>query len=61
MVRWIKIQSMNVWGSIKYERTNSVSLYLRMCQGKGLVESILIGQIKIWLRSTKVHGPSMPT
>ena len=46
MVRWIKIQSMNVWGSIKYERTNSVSLYLRMCQGRGLVESILIGQIK---------------
>ena len=48
MVRWIKIQSMNVWGSIKYERTNSVSLYLRMCQGWGLVESILIGQIKNW-------------
>ena len=57
MVRWIKIQSMNVWGSIKYERTNSVSLCVRMCQGKGLVESILIGQIKNWPRLTKVPTP----
>ena len=56
MVRWIKIQSMNVWGSIKYERTNSVSLYLRMCQARGLVESILIGQIKKWSTLTQGHG-----